>query len=97
MIPKLSNTAARVAKEAKILPEELATMVKHSAPYTHEWANRRWHHWIMLVDKQKGELIRLALMPLPTQGSGVWEEHDDCDGEGCAGCGWTGEVWRQFN
>lgn len=87
----------RVVQEAHIKPIELEAMVRDSTPFTHEWANRRWMHWMFKLDRSTNTVERLALIPdIPKKVAGMWEECEGCDGTGCSCCGWLGEVWRSF-
>ena len=93
---KLLNQPIRVAQAEKISAEELEHMIKHSAPLTHDWANRRWMHWIFDVDMEGSVLKRMAYKE--AQGSSgsnfMYEDCEHCDGAGCKQCGWHGEVRR---
>lgn len=92
-----SPEAQRVVLEAQIKPIELETMVKDSTPFTHEWANRRWMHWMFRLNRSTNTVERLALIPdTPKKRHGMWEECEGCFGVGCSCCGWLGEVWWSF-
>lgn len=81
---------------------ELEEMVTRSAPFTHEWANRRWKNWIFKVDLKFQTLSRMDeythITPryAPTQEVKVsnFMESDcpECFGEGCDHCRNTGVV-----
>lgn len=94
----LSPDVQRIVAEEQINPVELETMVRDSTPYTHEWANRRWLHWMFKYNRSTETIERMAHIPSirHTKQGGLWEECEECDGVGCRSCGWVGEVWRSF-
>lgn len=79
--------------------EELQEMLVRSAPLTHEWANRRWKNWIFKVNLPSMEVHRMASFSTYEEGGGrdfMFEECEDCEGEGCSECGWHGQVKRRL-
>ena len=93
MVAAETQKWTRVVAEAKIQQSELEKMLTESTPFTHEWANRRWFHWMMKFNRHTDTLERMAIIPTTTR-TGMWEDCESCDGDGCVRCGWLGEVWR---
>jgi hypothetical protein len=69
-------------------------MVKHSAPFTHPWANRRFEDWVFDVDGNRVEGIGRLAVPVAVEKQlkvvnvlcrVCWK-----DGEGCPECGGEG-------
>ena len=96
---QLSVKVHRVLVGENISMEELHLMVEHSAlTSTHEGFNRRYHHWLFeVVD---GSVLNMRYTETSKIGTGQYpqtEEHLDCGGAGCKGCGWAGEVIRMVS
>ena len=94
---KLLAQPQRVVVGEGISTTELEHMVVHSAPLTHEWANRRWMHWIFKINMATRVVERMAYRQVQgAQGGEVmYEECEDCEGDGCKACGWHGEIRRR--
>jgi hypothetical protein len=95
MTYKLSAQAKRVVAQARITPEELEVMTSRAAVITHKDGNRRYHDWLLLILGDR--LVKIRKLELTDYASGlasVEEECEDCDGDGCAHCGWAGVVKR---
>jgi hypothetical protein len=93
-----SQKVLRVLEAEGISEEELEHMVTHAAPATNERGNRRFHHWLFSIQSGTGLVMNMSHWEVPKevhQGSEemeTFDEHEPCEGEGCKGCGWTGEV-----
>lgn len=80
----------------------LRDMVKRSAPWSHEWANRRYRDWLLIVNMETMEVKRMGMVgrakPVPTYlPPGVGSEYmedacPECEGVGCVHCAHTGKV-----
>jgi hypothetical protein len=92
-----------VCSEHTVSADELQFMLDNSALYTRELGfNRRYHHW--LFDIREGQCYNMRMcsriepepvyVGKPGSGGFMEEEHLDCDGEGCSGCGGIGRVRR---
>jgi hypothetical protein len=98
---KVSSQVARVLAALGIGRDELAEMVKRAAITTHERGNRRYHNWLFSIE---GDTVRRMTTVEETtisrpgkEAITVYDEHDDCDGLGCAGCGFIGEVRIEYS
>lgn len=84
----------RVCHYQGIPDGELERMVRLSTPFTHRWANRRWHSWIFEVVGDPPVVHRMAKIepPLPPNCDVMYDECFECEGKGCGVCGWHGET-----
>jgi hypothetical protein len=92
---QISPKALRVLQAERISPEELMHMLNDAAFTSVRGCNLRYFQWLfvkrgdVLQDMQRFELVEIGKGP-----NRMLEDHDDCDGEGCAECGWAGQVSR---
>lgn len=93
---KLSPRVEGLVKRSGLSYEELVEMVERSAPRTNkDGMNRRFHQWLLKVEAD--QILDMHLEHWTGEGRGhsfQIEEHEDCEGQGCAGCGWRGEIKR---
>ena len=103
MIYRFTPSVMAFAKRKGLDIHQLQNMVQKSALVTHENGNRRYHEWVFLVEgqlvkwmsplapsKEKDTINR----PHPTPGPGeflVWEDCDECNGQGCKFCDFEGD------
>lgn len=92
----LSPQVERVLKAEQISMQELGEMLNKAAITTHPRGNRRFHSWVF--DIKQGTVWRMSAVEdsferkAGTLDLTVFEEHEDCDGDGCRGCGYSGET-----
>ena len=92
---ELSDQVLRVLSFERISEGKLAEMLKKAAITRLRGFNRRYFHWIfktecdVLVAMQHVEIIEIG-----NGDTRMLEEHDACDGAGCHGCGWVGQIGR---
>ena len=72
-------------------------MVNKSAITSKDGCNRRFHEWLFFV--KDAEILRMkkydTVLLGTDSGNGVMAEDCQlCDGLGCKGCGWRGEIYR---
>lgn len=63
---------------------QLHDLVAHAAPYTHEWANRRFHRFLFQVRGMK--VLRIDHLALDPDVEYALKKCDNCKGKGCDGC-----------
>lgn len=94
----LAPQVQRVMAETAITMDEIEVMITRAAIVSHPHGNRRYHSWVMWV---KGDNVMwLCKNHLTQVGHGqdmAQEECQECEGEGCAYCGWVGLVERYFD
>jgi hypothetical protein len=97
-----------VIDSESIQRDELGLMLERAALTTHDRGNRRYHQWIFNtktdLDTNTLTVDFMTAYEIPTQKRVstqdkdfvVFDEHEDCDGFGCKGCGYTGEIRYQY-
>lgn len=94
---KLSEKVQRVLQGEGIQPKEMSYMVANSAITSTEGFNRRFHHWLFLLQEGAVQDMRTVKRLVVGQGnSSQSEQHDSCNGSGCKKCGWSGEIIRRI-
>jgi len=91
----LSAKVERVILAEKISAQELEYMLYYAAITRLRGFNRRYFHWLFLV--KNDVLLDMQHVELTQVGRGhtkMLEDHDACDGQGCVGCGWVGQIAR---
>lgn len=95
---KLTTQVLTVLQEEHISPEEFGMMLNRLAVIRGPGYNRRFHHWVFLIE---GETVvsmqRLLPLEVGEGDSSVREDHDECEGRGCKACGWSGYVLRKVS
>lgn len=92
---KLSSKVLRIMKQEQISAEELAYMLRHAAITRVRDCNCRYFHWLFLVkDDQLEDMQRIDVVKVGEGDSHMLEEHAGCQGMGCKGCGWVGQISR---
>jgi hypothetical protein len=92
---RLSEKVQRVLKGEGISLEELALMLRLAAITSREGCNRRYHHWLFRVNGDEVSDMRTEWTLKVGRGKDrVTEEHDECQGQGCKACGWSGQAIR---
>ena len=92
---QINQKVLRVLQAEQISADELYKMLDEVAFTSIRGCNRRYFQWLFLVeddviqDMQRADLVEIGKGP-----HRMLEEHDECDGEGCRGCGWIGEISR---
>jgi len=88
----------KILREEKISAEELGVMLDKAAITSIRGFNRRYFHWLFLMQGnvlKKMEHAQMTEIGIPYDDYDlVKEDHDLCDGKGCASCGWIGQVGR---
>jgi hypothetical protein len=95
-IDAVSEQVQKVMDATAIELPDLQLMVDRAAIITHEsGCNRRYRNWIMEVRGSVVFFLRKFEMTDYSQGArSIIEECEECWGEGCAHCGWIGQVKR---
>lgn len=96
---KLHEKILRIMQEEQISVEELMFMVEHAAKTSLRGCNRRYHHWLFLVE---GEVLKDMQYAegIPEVGNGLvemMEDHLPCQGRGCKACAWSGSIIRKIS
>jgi hypothetical protein len=97
-----SQKVLRVLEAEGISEEELEHMVTHAAPATNERGNRRFHHWLFAINPV-GSVLNMSRWEVPTRRvKAVYDmvthdECEECEGQGCKVCGWTGEIRNEYH
>jgi hypothetical protein len=89
---KFSPKVQRVMQGENISADEMLKMVSRSCVTSLQGFNRRFCHWLLLV--QDNEVFDMRVnKKIPTFGFGTVRQEDDhleCLGQGCKKCGWSG-------
>src|ERR1035441_10535513 len=92
---ELSDQVLRVLSFERISEGKLAEMLKRAAITRLRGFNRRYFHWIF---KTEGDVLvamqHVEIIEIGNGNTRMLEDHDACDGAGCHGCGWIGQVGR---
>jgi hypothetical protein len=92
---KLSEKVLRVLRGEKISEAELREMLQDAVITSVRGFNMRYFHWLFRMQGDNLEAMEYA--DLPSVGKGVTkmlEDHESCRGQGCRGCGWSGQIAR---
>jgi hypothetical protein len=93
---QVSEQVKRVMTKEKISHGKLEEMVASAAISSVPGFNRRYYNWLLKVTGD--QVMALELVNRPIVGSGetvMYEVHEDCEGQGCKKCGWSGEIGRR--
>ena len=96
---QITEKVKKVLEGENISLEELQMMVHQASLTSTVGGNRRYCHWLFLVDDDHEFLIDMRQVDLVEQGHGrdrVRVRHDSCSGEGCHNCGWVGDVIQRI-
>lgn len=92
---RLSSQVKRVMTQAEISQDTLVVMLSKSAVIRHPRGNRRYHDWVFDLDQTKVLRVTKIKHPVILEGdSAMYDACEECDGNGCIDCGWSGEVIR---
>lgn len=95
---KISDKIQRVMASEKISSQELAYMVDHAAKITRGPFNRRYYQWLFKIRGESLEDMQyFNRIVIGVGRDKVSEEHEPCLGQGCKGCGWSGEIVRRIS
>lgn len=92
---QVSHKILEVLKAEHISPEELQYMLMHAAITSLHGCNKRYFNWCFLMSD--GVLKKMQHADVVEVGQGetrMLEDHEECGGEGCRQCGWSGQVSR---
>jgi hypothetical protein len=91
-----SPKVKRVMEAENIGSEEMEGMIDRSCITSVQGFNRRFCHWLFLVNGTQIVNMQVDRKPLNV-GIGAYshvDDHLDCKGDGCSKCGWSGKVLR---
>lgn len=99
---RIAPSVLRFADKVGITPKKLEDMVSAAALVSHPEGNRRFHNWLFKVENGTVRFMTpiapstdsssIGLTPLGPNEFLVYEECEECDGDGCEGCNFEGTI-----